>query len=150
MECNQLAQLFRRSPKCITGLTLVSFFTLVFLGIFDCANPMMQRQMTMDGQHSSTVDCIPGKNCGMDINEHISIWQGMFLTNITMDIFSFLTLVLVVGLAFVHCKFLSSLDFFPLASRYLHYDREHPEHKLYHYLLRIFSDGILQPKLFAS
>ncbi len=149
MNTSQFPKLLRRVPKFITGLTLLAFATLVFMGIFDCANPIMQSQMSMDGSAHAMTDCIPGKNCGMDINTHIEIWQGMIMTNLPATFFSFFATLLMAAFVWGMCKIVITPEASPLTDRYLYYDRDHRESKLYNYFIHIFSRGILQPKLFA-
>ena len=147
-NATQPIKLFKRFPF-ITGLTFLAFIVLVFVGIFNCNSFMMQSQMGMEGLHHSMVDCIPGKNCGMDTNQHLSIWQSMFNANINSD---FLTLFSTLFLALVVLKIYKSFlnqQVFSLAYRYLYYERDHRNSRLYNYLLRVFAAGILQPKLYT-
>ncbi|MEK7623388.1 MAG: hypothetical protein AAB408_01830 [Patescibacteria group bacterium] len=144
---NQLPILPRRIYKFVTGATLLAFLALVLLGLFDCANSIMRSRMAGGESHQTMVDCVPGKDCGMDITTHISIWQGMTTTNLTANFSGLLMVLLMIGFIFVAAVL--SLQASSLISRFLYYDRHHPEHRLYNYFIDIFSSGILQPKLFA-
>lgn len=149
MNAEQFTKLFNRVPKFVTGLTILAFFALVVVGMFDCMNPIMQSQMSMEGSGHSKADCIPGKNCGMNISEHLSTWQSMFVANISSNLLNFFATLLMAGFVFGIYKLLSIPQISPLTVRYLYYERDHRDSKLYNYLVRIFASGIVQPKLFA-
>jgi len=149
MRRQRLNQFSHQLSKYITGLTLLTFVTLVFAGIFDCTNPIMQSQMNMEGPHQTMADCIPGKNCGMDINEHVNIWKATFTTTLTSNFLIFFFTLLIVSFAVGVSSMLFLRDPLALIQRYRYYERDHRESKLYNYFVHIFSSGILQPKLFA-
>ena len=140
----------KKIPQYITGLTLLAFVVLIFVGMFDCTNLFMQSQMDMKGSGHTMKDCPPGKNCGMDLNQHLGIWQSMFTTTMGIDFLSlFSALFVLLSAAVALFKFFSCTDDASLVSRYLYYERDHRENKLYNYLVTIFSSGIVQPKIFA-
>lgn len=149
MESNQLTKLFNTMPKLTAGLTVLAFMVLVFVGIFDCMNPIMRSQMAVEGSHHSVADCVPGKNCGMDINKHIQIWEGMTTTNLHNSFSNLFAGLLLAFFVLAIWKTLVSPQTSSLTARYLYYNRDHPENKLYNHFIHIFSSGILQPKLFA-
>lgn len=128
--------------------TTTAFLIFIILGVFNCSNLIMQSQMTADGPHHSMTDCIPGKNCGMDIGNHIAVWQGMIATNLNTNVFSLIASLLLIG---VFLNFVRSLTSHtsPLLARFLYYGRHHRDETLYNYFVQIFSSGILQPKIFA-
>ncbi len=106
--------------------------------------------MSMEGSAHSMTDCVPGKNCGMNINEHLGIWQGMFTTILNTDFFNLLaTLFVLLSTAVALFKIFSFSDTETIAGRYLIYERSHRDNRLYNYLVGIFASGIVQPKIFA-
>jgi len=111
----------------------------------------MQNQMTTDGPHQIMTDCVPNQNCGMNINQHIDIWQSMITTNLTANFFGLFAGLLMVGIITLFGIFvkISTTEISSPLSRYIYYERDHRESKLYNFLMRIFAAGILQPKLFA-
>ncbi|MBI5221434.1 MAG: hypothetical protein HY979_01360 [Candidatus Magasanikbacteria bacterium] len=149
MKTGKPIKLFTSISQFITGLTILAFLVLVFFGMLNCTNPVMQIEMKMDNAQHSMDECVPGKNCGMDINKHLSIWQGMFLANVIPDLSSFFVLLIVVCLALVTFSLLSISDIPLLISRFIFYERNHRGNKLYNYFVNIFASGILQAKLYA-
>lgn len=149
MGISQFSTRFNRIPKFLTGLTLLAFLVLVFMGLFDCTNPMMRNQMVAEQAPHSMMNCVIGKDCGMNINKHISIWQSMITAILNTNFSNFLTILLISTFIFGICKILITHPNYSLASRYLYYQRDHRESRLYNYFIHIFSRGILQPKLFA-
>lgn len=130
-------------------LTLLAFIVFIFFGVFDCTNLIMRSQMSMESPNHFMSDCIPGQNCGMDINTHISIWQGMTTMNLNTDFSSLIASILIAALVFGIYKMFLMPQTSLRISRYLYYDRDHRESTLYNYFVHIFSNGILQPKRFA-
>lgn len=143
-------KLFVRVPKAIAKFTVLSFLTLMIFSIMDCTNFVMQSRIDLGGSaHRSMNDCITSKDCGMDINEHLNVWQGMITTNAGVNFFSLFAAFLF-AIIILHVSKLFSISHNSLfLSHYLYYDRDHRESKLYNYFVSIFSSGILQPKLFA-
>lgn len=137
----------RQPFKIIAQITIVAFGTIVFFGVLDCTNPFMQSRMNMDFEHHQ-VECIPGQNCGMNIGEHLNTWQGM--TTATIAAGNFTLLVLMAIIVFSTFRRLPLIVFLPnTIRRFLFHARQHRESKLYNYFLLVFSNGILQPKLFV-
>ena len=135
--------------KLISSLALFSVAVVALVGIYDCTNVVMQSQMDVKSDHSMAMaDCIPGKNCGMDINQHLNIWQGMLTANFNGGAFNFLAALLALAVIITLYK-ITTTPTALLSTRYLYYDRHHPDSKLYNYFILVFSNGILQPKLFA-
>lgn len=139
----------KKFSQYISGLTLLAFFALVFVGMFDCNNPVMQSQMSPEGRSHTMENCAVGKNCGMDINQHLAIWQGMFTANPSVDLLNFLINLFLVSFVIGSGALIFSLSVSSNISRYLYYDRDNRENRLYNYLVGIFAQGILQPKIFA-
>lgn len=146
---NILSKLLHKVPKCVTGVTILTFCSIIFIGIFDCANPIMASQMSTDETHAGLTDCIPGKNCGMDINTHIEIWQGMITANISTGFFDLLISLLMAAFILIIYKIRPSSLTFSRYSPCRYYERNNRESKLYNHFVHIFSNGILQPKLFS-
>ena len=149
MNFKQLTKKFSRVPQFVTGLTLLAFVTLVFIGMFDCSNPIMQSQMDMKSSQHQMDGCPPGNNCGMDINQHLSIWQKMFTTTFNTDLLNLFVVLFVIAFVAGFYGLLSSPGTSSRVARYVYYERNHRENKLYNYLINIFRTGILQPKIFA-
>lgn len=152
MDISKITPNFRKVPRLFAGVTILGFSLVIFLGVLNCQNPIMQSEMGMSGggaQHHSMADCIPGQDCGMDINEHLSIWQSMFLTNLNTNFLILLAGLIVVGLGLAIFKTPLTAQITSLTSRYLYYERDHQDSKLYNYFIQIFSSGIVAPKLYA-
>ncbi len=137
----------KHSSFILSTLTLLAFATLVYAGIFDCANPIMQSRMNMTGSHHMTPDCIPGQNCGMDLSEHVAVWQSMIAATLAVNGSGWILIILAAVVVFVVFNHLSAMP--RAVSRFLFYARGWRDARRYNYLLPLFSDGILQPKLYA-
>ena len=139
--------------KTITTLTLGAFMIITLFGIFFCTQGMnmMTSNMSMMNQHT-THDCSTmdmNNQCSMTLSEHLALWQSALTSDFNLNVLSFL-IGIVVALSIIFSIF--TLVFFADSggiTRYRNYLKEHPAIKSYNYLLRIFSRGILQPKLFA-
>lgn len=135
--------------KTFRSIFLVIFLTASFLGILDCKNPMMQSRMGMTGQQNSMGNCVPGKDYGMDLAMHLSVWQSGFTASLDSKIFQLLSavaLLVIVGM----WRILSIGYRTTTLISYLYHKRHALESKLYNYFLYIFARGILQPKLYAE
>ena len=75
----------------------------------------------------------------------------MITTNLTANFFGLFAGLLMVGIITLFGIFvkISTTEISSPLSRYIYYERDHRESKLYNFLMRIFAAGILQPKLFA-
>lgn len=136
-------------PKTFGSIFFVIFLTVSSIGILDCKNPIMQRHMGVMGQKDSSImtNCVPGKNYGMDVATHVSIWQSMF-TSLDFKIFQLLNavvLLVIVGMWIMLSYGYRTKTFIS----YLYYKRHTLESKLYNYFLHIFARGILHPKLYT-
>lgn len=150
MKRNRDNILAYRIPRFVTVTTLVTFFALVFVGIFDCANGIMRGYMNTDVSSHAMADCAPGEQCGMDINTHIQVWQGMIAANMPVSFVNLFSALLFAAFVLGICRISVTPHTASSISRYLYYDRDHRESKLYNHFIDIFSSGILQPKLFAQ
>lgn len=126
--------------------TLVTFiitvFTLLVLVGLNFHTPY--------GLHSRATVCPLMKHtisvCPMDTSEHITAWQGLFTAVPQSEAYLFIALaILFIAYAFYGFIFLNEF----LEERYRRYKYNHPDSSLYGYFKRVFSRGILQPKLYA-
>ncbi|MBI5731920.1 MAG: hypothetical protein HY982_00995 [Candidatus Magasanikbacteria bacterium] len=140
--------------RLVTKSFLVIFFVVIFFGIYSCADRMMQMYMP-DGNASlhMKAGCFSvnaQSGCPMNLNEHLTIWQNMFLTTFNFNIAGPLSIILTVGAAvyiFSKKEFIPTDQKIPL--RYWCYRQSHKDERLYNYLARILANGVLQPKIFA-
>lgn len=88
--------------------------------------------------------------CPMNITDYITAWQQL-LAAIPVNEFSKLLILLAFGLAGVCLKLWQRIRASPdLLWRYCRrLERQHPQQRLYNYLLSAFSQGIIQPKIYA-
>lgn len=136
--------------RLFASVFLIVLIATPFLGIFDCTNPMMQSRM--DSGHHALADCVPGKDCGMDLDTHLSIWQASFTADFspsTLRLFQSLAVAVLWGIAAGMFTIFPSFLLANLVSYFLYYKRHSLASKLYNYFLQIFARGILQPKLYA-
>ena len=84
--------------------------------------------------------------CPMAGFDHFTSWLRAFIGIPATDFLVLLVILFAVGI--VADKWRISDDP-PYTEKYKYYTREHPDRPLYNYFLLIFSNGILQPKIFA-
>jgi len=133
--------------KIVLILTTISF---VWLGTFGLLNHMTG--MKSDNQMNMGSCLFNGQEeiCNMDFSEHISVWQSMVTSlpqNFGLLDILLLAIVLVVIIPFIHDP-LSRLSE-KIRFRYKLYIRQHPQISLFNFIQEIFSQGILNPKLFV-
>lgn len=134
--------------KIVLILATISF---MWLGTFGLLNHMTgmksDNQMNMEGCLFNGQEEI----CNMDFSEHLSVWRSMVTSlpqNFGLLNILLLVIVFVVIIPFLHDP-LSKLSK-KIRSRYKLYIRQHPQINLFNFIKEIFSQGILNPKLFVS
>lgn len=147
MKSSQLIKLFSSFHILLSGLTILALSILVLMGVYNCATPFMQSHMDM-GKHAM-VNCNSEKNCGMDVGVHLSVWQSMFTTHLDSSVLSLILSLIIVFFTVNTGKILSLHNPSTPNTRYLFYEQQHPENRLYNYFLHLFASGILEPKIFA-
>lgn len=83
-----------------------------------------------------------GALCQTGIIDHITYWNLLFATTLTAIAFY----VAVRVSFYVPAHVLAAS---PPHERYRRYVKEHPHTRLFQHIVAIFSDGIIQPKIFA-
>lgn len=126
-------------------LVLVSLW-----GVFVCvgATMAMDEHKGHGSQECGTEGAING--CQMNILDHITRWQNSLTS--TFDFSATLSLFVILAFTvifFVQKQFLFSHQPNFSVERFQFYERSHPEQNLFNHLLRMFSQGILHPKLHA-
>lgn len=134
--------------KILLILTTISFLWLGTFGLLSHMSEMRSdNQMTMGGCLFDGQEEI----CNMDFSEHLSVWQSV-LTSLPQNFgllnMLILAIVLVVIIPFLHDP-LSRLSE-RIRFRYKLYIKQHPQINLFNFIQEIFSQGILNPKLFVS
>lgn len=124
---------------------LFAFLTLSFFGLGHMSG------MT-ENENGDMVGCIfTGKTmlCKMNVIEHISLWQSMFTAIPQESLMLLALLILLVAVIFVTKNILAPPR--PSNSKALTkrlYLKEHPDLLLFDPLKEVFSQGILNPKIY--
>lgn len=132
--------------KSITKyLAIITIFSLSFLGIVGL-------NLSMDVEDSSQMsNClftpVASGQCQMNISDHLSKWQGMFLTVLDSSLILILFTILSLGLIFSVIRY-SSIDP-PQLYLYERLKKENSRLKLFDYLLQAMSRGILHSRVYA-
>lgn len=133
-------------PKNVGRVVLAVFATVTLFGIFLCT----KISMPMDMVGPAIFDCgmmTTNAACPMSIVKHLTWWSNLFVAPPNT---SFLSLLLIVVGLVAPIFFISKLSASPPdIVRSKNYPKEHRASTLYNYLITIFADGILQPKLLA-
>ena len=129
--------------KLIVFSGIITFLVMSFWGLYS---------MPMD-EHGKMADC-PFMNdsaslCQMSVTEHIARWQQLF-TAIPEKNLLFSALILLTALLMVLFSIVPKIRDKLLFQRFLHYFyRRKPEINLFNHLLLAFSQGILNPRIYA-
>ena len=130
--------------KCIIiFLEIIAFLVMSFWGLYS---------MPMD-EHGKVTHC-PFMNdstslCQMSVTEHIARWQQLF-TAIPEKNLLFSALILLTALLMVLFSIIPKIRDKLLFQRFLHYFyRRKSEINLFNHLLLAFSQGILNPRIYA-
>ncbi len=134
--------------KTIFAMTIVSFLVFSLFGIV-----IVMNEMKMDN-HGAISDCLfmtVTSQCPITFTGHINLWQLMF--NTLLPVISLMSVILLAitltftKLLFNNNSFTQPLKFLTL--RYRLYLKQHPLVSLFDYLKEAFSQGILNPKIYA-
>lgn len=86
--------------------------------------------------------------CSMTAVDHIAQWQRMFTAAPSERVLAALTALFAFFIFYLPvCQPAKRRD--PVALSYWFYKQEHPDSKLFDFLVAFFARGILQPKLYA-
>lgn len=83
-----------------------------------------------------------GSLCQTGMLDHIAHWNMLFATTLTAIVF----FSIVRASLYVPAHALTAS---PPHERYRRYVKEHPHIRLFQHIVAVFSDGIIQPKIFA-
>lgn len=146
---------FNNHPWALASMTKAVAALFVFVsivGIFFCTQNLRMMGgndmgMTTAYEMAQACDGVSVNLCGMSIASHIDAWRNMFDNSILPFVY------------IVFAFFLSAVSFVALQSlgrdnlfsyeRYQKYRREHPNLLTYRPFVELFSQGILQPTLYA-
>ena len=155
----KLREELKNNIRYLNHLMLAIFGLVSVFGVYVCMGLFTDMTMPMDvvamTHTSATVDCGHSEAqktagmCPMSIMEHLGNWQHFFNVIFVSDL---LLLVAMVCIAIIALGFSRANGFAnspPWIERMLLYGRRQRMDKLYDYFSLIFSEGILQPKLFA-
>jgi hypothetical protein len=148
-------EISQKFTKFLTKGTLAIFIIVFFLGIFGCMCNMLMNGQGMKGmtdhyrQGMSDCPAVSSQStvCPMSIGQHLLL-QNVFIADSNFEFLTFFEIVFGCSLAFSIFKIRSHLARDNI-NYYRSYMLAHQGVRLYNYLLDIFSQGILQPKLFA-
>ena len=131
----------KKFHRSIAGFITLAFFFVSTLGV--CFAIQMNHGNFMSPcpliGHSAAM-------CPMQGVKAIASWQQFFVALPTT-----FSLALLIGL-FVSAMFIRTIDLWYQSDpvdKAVQYAKEHPDIPLYNFFLRLFSRGILQPKLYA-
>lgn len=129
-------------------LALFAFVLVSFVGAGHAFAMEMNKDGSMDG-------CIfTGKTmlCKMNIIEHISFWQSIFTATVPQKINTLVLLILLAGLFRIvsTLKRHLLLPFSYLTICWKLYIKQNPHLSLFNPLQEVFSQGILNPKIYEA
>lgn len=133
--------------KILFALTAISFLWLGTFGLLHHMGEMRPGNATSSG-------CLfngQAEVCTMDFSEHIALWQGMMTSlpqNMGLVDLLILALVLVAVVAFWRSPLFEFSE--RVSSRWRLYIKQNPQIRLFNSFIEQFSQGILNPKIFAS
>ncbi len=136
----------KKFVKILFIIAAVSFSWFGIFGLLHHMNDMQAHNTAMSG-------CLfndQSEVCTMNVSEHIALWQGM-LTNLPQNRGLLDLLLLAVVLITVSVLFKIPLWKFPerAAPRFRLYIKQHPHLRLFNSLIEKFSQGILNPQIYA-
>ena len=137
----------KRIVKILFAITAISF---LWLGTFGLLHHMSE----MKPDNASGSGCLfngQAEVCTMNFSEHIALWEGM-MTTLPQEVGALsllaLALLLVVIVTFWHGSLFEFSE--RVAFRWRLYIKQNPQVRLFNSLIEEFSQGILNPKIFAS
>ncbi|MFA6295492.1 MAG: hypothetical protein WC666_03655 [Candidatus Paceibacterota bacterium] len=137
----------KKFVKILFAITAISF---LWLGTFGLMHHMSEMKPDMTGGSGCLFN---GQTevCTMNFSEHIALWEGM-MTTLPQEIGALsllaLALLLVVVVAFWRNPLFEFSEH--IASRWRLYIKQNPQIRLFNSIIEQFSQGILNPKIFAS
>lgn len=135
----------KKFGKIVFVLTAISFLWLGTFGLFNHMNEMKQ-----GGSMSGCIFNGHAEVCIMNVSEHIAIWQGMITALPQKAGFAGLFALAVLFAVIIASYKNSFFDFFELAGfRWRLYTKQHNKISFFDSLREIFSQGILNPKIYA-
>lgn len=146
----QNSNLFKRAPKLLTILILGIFLIIGLFGL------ELSMQINSNGLMS---DCVmmsshelPGTLCPMSVAEHVAQWQQMFVSVEGKSINLLVALLMAVplsGLIFTQLESFFSRAIIRFKQKGKCYQKEHIQIRLFDYLVRLFSRGIIHSQVYA-
>lgn len=134
----------------LSTLLAAALIVVGVLGVCFGMEQYFSSEMMNDNMAACPVMMMQPTLCPMNTLDHITAWQ-QFLAAIPVSEFTLLLILLAFGLASVYVKLRQRVC--AAADILLHYchhlARQHPHQRLYNYLLSVFSQGIIQPKIYA-
>lgn len=130
------------------GLALIAF---IFVALFGLSHGMAGMEKRSDGTMGGCLFNGQTEVCTMNFSEHIALWEGM-MTTLPQEVGVLSLLVLALLLVVIVTFWQDSLFEFSerVASRWRLYVKQNPHAHLFNSLIEEFSQGILNPKIFAS
>lgn len=137
----------KKIVKILFALTAISF---LWFGTFGLLHHMSEMKPDMAGGSGCLFN---GQTevCTMNFSEHMALWQGMF-TSLPQEVGVLSLLALALLLVAVIAIWQKPLTEFSelVASRWRLYIKQNPHIRLFNSIIEQFSQGILNPKIFAS
>ncbi len=135
----------------IESQKIISIFAMSILLAFGFIAFSGPTHSSMTGMNEIMTNC-PSTHqahsvCPMTAAKHIAEWQKLFMTTPLQNFMILILLSLAVAYIYIFDKFYRLQYIF--TQRFKHYRQEHPNLKLFDFLIAIFAKGILQPKLYA-
>jgi len=137
----------KKFVKILFAITTISF---LWFGTFGLMHYMSEMKCNIVGGNGCLFND-QTQVCTMNFSEHMALWQGMFMSlpqnTALLDMLT-LALVLVAVIAFWHNPLTELSE--RVVSRWRLYIKQNPQIRLFNSLVEKFSQGILNPKIFAS
>lgn len=141
----------KKLTRFFFGLTLLAF---IFVALFGLSHGMAGMEKRGDGTMGGCLFNGQAEVCTMNFSEHIAIWEGMFTSlpqNTGLVDLLILVLAIVLAVAVIAVWQKNLFEFSErVSSRWRLYIKQNPQIRLFNSLIEEFSQGILNPKIFAS
>ena len=137
------------NKKFVNTVLILITITFLWFGTFGLLFHV--NEMKVDSQMSNCLFNGQEEVCNMNVSEHLSVWQSM-ITSLpqTTGLLGLLLLSVVLVAVFISLRDILSKLSEKIRFLYTLYIKQHPQISLYNFLREIFSQGILNPKLFVS
>jgi hypothetical protein len=131
----------------LIAFTLVVFLAVTFLGV----SMTMGMEMKDDGTMSGCMFDGQAEICPMTFAEHLSGWQNMFTvipqkSTVFIQLLALIAAFVIIAFALRRHLLLSLFSYF--SERWKFYIRDNPNLPLFDHLRQLFSQGILNPKIY--